>query len=121
MSINEATTTSAMNSSPALDSQAQATSGGGPSADRQEESSSAPPRPSASAPENASASASANANATATASASASASASAAASNNGPTNGVSESAFNLPLLDPSRWGWTASGGVAELIPPHEVS
>jgi hypothetical protein len=27
---------------------------------------------------------------------------------------------NLTLLDPARWGWTAAGGVADLLPPHEV-
>jgi hypothetical protein len=26
----------------------------------------------------------------------------------------------LALLDPPRWGWTATGGVADLLPPHEV-
>jgi hypothetical protein len=31
-----------------------------------------------------------------------------------------ESMVNLTLLDPSRWGWTAGGGVADLLPPHEV-
>jgi hypothetical protein len=27
---------------------------------------------------------------------------------------------NLTLLDPARWGWTAAGGVTDLLPPHEV-
>jgi hypothetical protein len=27
---------------------------------------------------------------------------------------------NLTLLDPARWGWTAAGGVVDLLPPHEV-
>jgi hypothetical protein len=31
-----------------------------------------------------------------------------------------ESEINLALLDPSRWGWTAGGGIADLLPPHEV-
>jgi hypothetical protein len=31
-----------------------------------------------------------------------------------------ESMINLTLLDPARWGWTAAGGVADLLPPHEV-
>lgn len=28
---------------------------------------------------------------------------------------------NLTLLDPARWGWSAVGGVVDLLPPHEVS
>jgi hypothetical protein len=28
--------------------------------------------------------------------------------------------INLALLDPARWGWTAAGGVADVLPPHEV-
>lgn len=28
--------------------------------------------------------------------------------------------INRTLLDPSRWGWTAGGGVADLLTPHEV-
>jgi hypothetical protein len=32
-----------------------------------------------------------------------------------------ESLMNLTLLDPPRWGWTAVGGVADLLSPHEVS
>lgn len=31
-----------------------------------------------------------------------------------------ESIMNLTLLDPPKWGWTAAGGVADLLPPHEV-
>lgn len=31
-----------------------------------------------------------------------------------------ENTINLALLDPARFGWTASGGVADLLPPHEV-
>jgi hypothetical protein len=33
---------------------------------------------------------------------------------------LAESMINLTLLDPARWGWTAAGGVADLLPPHEV-
>jgi len=33
---------------------------------------------------------------------------------------TAESAINLTLLDPPRFGWTASGGVADLLHPHEV-
>ena len=29
--------------------------------------------------------------------------------------------MNLTLLDPPRWGWSAVGGVADLLTPHEVS
>lgn len=32
-----------------------------------------------------------------------------------------ESLMNLALSDPPRWGWTAAGGIADLLPPHEVS
>ena len=32
-----------------------------------------------------------------------------------------ESAINLTVLDPPRFGWTAAGGVAEVLTPHEVS
>ena len=32
-----------------------------------------------------------------------------------------ENSINLALLDPPRFGWTAAGGVADLLPPHEVS
>lgn len=28
--------------------------------------------------------------------------------------------INLALLDPQRYGWTAGGSVADLLPPHEV-
>ena len=31
-----------------------------------------------------------------------------------------ENMVNLTLLDPPRWGWTAAGGVADLLSPHEV-
>jgi hypothetical protein len=37
---------------------------------------------------------------------------------------VSENAdtiMNLALSDPPRWGWTAAGTLADLLPPHEVS
>jgi hypothetical protein len=33
---------------------------------------------------------------------------------------LGESMINLTLLDPARWGWTAAGAVADLLPPHEV-
>jgi hypothetical protein len=33
---------------------------------------------------------------------------------------LAESMINLTLLDPARWGWTAAGGVADLLSPHEV-
>lgn len=32
-----------------------------------------------------------------------------------------ENRINLALLDPARWGWTAGGGIADLLTPHEVS
>ena len=32
-----------------------------------------------------------------------------------------ETMMNLALLDPPRWGWSAAGGVVDLLPPHEVS
>ena len=32
-----------------------------------------------------------------------------------------ESLMNLSLLDPSRFGWTAVGGIADLLTPHERS
>lgn len=32
-----------------------------------------------------------------------------------------ESEVNLSLLDPAKWGWTAAGGVGDLLTPHEVS
>ena len=31
-----------------------------------------------------------------------------------------ENRINLSLLDPSRFGWTALGGIADLLTPHEV-
>jgi hypothetical protein len=31
-----------------------------------------------------------------------------------------ENSINSTLLDPPRFGWTAAGGVADLLPPHEV-
>jgi hypothetical protein len=31
-----------------------------------------------------------------------------------------EAMLNLTLLDPPRFGWTALGGVADVLPPHEV-
>lgn len=31
-----------------------------------------------------------------------------------------EAVLNLTLFDPPRYGWTALGGVADLLPPHEV-
>ena len=31
-----------------------------------------------------------------------------------------ENSINLALLDPPRFGWTAGGGIADLLPPHEV-
>jgi hypothetical protein len=27
---------------------------------------------------------------------------------------------SLPLYDPPKWGWSALGGVVDLLPPHEV-
>lgn len=33
---------------------------------------------------------------------------------------AAESVLNLALSDPPRWGWTAAGGIADLLPPHEV-
>jgi hypothetical protein len=32
-----------------------------------------------------------------------------------------EARINLALLEPQKWGWTAAGGIADLLPPHEVS
>ena len=32
-----------------------------------------------------------------------------------------ESVVNLALLDPPRWGWTALGGISDILLPHEVS
>jgi hypothetical protein len=31
-----------------------------------------------------------------------------------------ESSMNLSLLDSNRWGWSAVGGIADLLTPHEV-
>lgn len=31
-----------------------------------------------------------------------------------------ESVMNLALFDPPRWGWTVTGTLADLLPPHEV-
>ena len=31
-----------------------------------------------------------------------------------------ENSVNAALLDPARFGWTAAGGVADLLPPHAV-
>ena len=31
-----------------------------------------------------------------------------------------ESLHRLAALDPPRWGWSASGGIADVLPPHEV-
>ena len=31
-----------------------------------------------------------------------------------------ETVMNLTLMDPPRWGWTAVGGVADLLTPQEV-
>jgi hypothetical protein len=33
----------------------------------------------------------------------------------------SEAVMNMTLFDPPRWGWTAVGGIADLLSPHEVS
>lgn len=32
-----------------------------------------------------------------------------------------ETVINLALLDPPRFGWSAIGGVVDVLPPHEVS
>jgi hypothetical protein len=32
-----------------------------------------------------------------------------------------ETMINLSLLDPPHYGWTAGGGVVDLLPPVEVS
>jgi hypothetical protein len=32
-----------------------------------------------------------------------------------------ETAMNMALFDPPRWGWAAVGGIADVLPPHEVS
>ena len=31
-----------------------------------------------------------------------------------------ETAMNMSLYDPPRWGWTAVGGIADVLSPHEV-
>lgn len=31
-----------------------------------------------------------------------------------------DNTMNLALMDPPRWGWTAAGGIVDLLPPHEV-
>lgn len=31
-----------------------------------------------------------------------------------------ENSMNLSLLDPSKFGWAALGGVGEILPPHQV-
>ena len=31
-----------------------------------------------------------------------------------------ETVMNMTLYDPSRWGWTALGGIADVLSPHEV-
>ena len=31
-----------------------------------------------------------------------------------------ESNFNLSLIDPAKWGWSAGGKVVQLLTPHEV-
>ncbi|KAG7353450.1 bromodomain containing protein [Nitzschia inconspicua] len=36
-----------------------------------------------------------------------------------PSEGYAETVMNMPLIDPPRWGWTAVGGVADVLPPHE--
>ena len=33
---------------------------------------------------------------------------------------IAESALNLTLVDPDRYGWTAAGGIADLATPHQV-
>ena len=32
-----------------------------------------------------------------------------------------EATMNMTLVEPPKWGWTAVGGVADLLTPHEVS
>ena len=34
--------------------------------------------------------------------------------------GYAESWMNLTLTDPPKWGWTAVGGIADVLSPHEV-
>ena len=36
------------------------------------------------------------------------------------TEARGESLCNLALLDSSKWGWTALGGVCDILPPHQV-
>ena len=36
------------------------------------------------------------------------------------TEEYAESRLNLAILNPTRYGWTAGGGVAYVLPPHEV-
>lgn len=31
------------------------------------------------------------------------------------------SLINLTILDPPRWGWSASGGIVDVLPPHEAA
>ena len=31
-----------------------------------------------------------------------------------------ETNFNLSLIDPAKWGWSAGGKVVQLLTPHEV-
>lgn len=38
-----------------------------------------------------------------------------------PSERYVESEINLSLLDPPRWGWTAGGGIVDVLTPHEVS
>lgn len=33
---------------------------------------------------------------------------------------VVENSINQSLLDPSKFGWAALGGVGEMLPPHQV-
>ena len=32
-----------------------------------------------------------------------------------------ETEMNLAFLDPPRFGWSATGGVVDVLPPHDVS
>lgn len=32
-----------------------------------------------------------------------------------------ETVMNLALLDPPRFGWSAIGGIVDVLPPHDVS
>lgn len=36
-------------------------------------------------------------------------------------NEYAEAVMNMTLFDPPRWGWTALGGVADVLTPHEVN